>query len=216
MNVLAFEILEKNVKALQHGAEVNPPEVAKKVFIFPVGLGEKTGRMSMDGTNYEGFLSSQGSGPILTTSYDCFAHHNGLALGDALVSNVAFIKLDVEGFEIAVLRGAKKSLFGPKGKVGALLVEVGPGRWSRAKVEFDTGVAEMIDLSTHFKNSYLIVRTGGSFVKTCPPTLAGKLADQNPRVMEGVKVHKMKASEVGAILKELKDMEGDCNFWYTN
>ena len=45
---------------------------------------------------------------LLGVTFDCFAHH----MQDTLdISNVAFVKLDVEGFEIAVLKGAQNSLF---------------------------------------------------------------------------------------------------------
>ena len=233
-DVHAFEIFEKNVIALQHGAEHNPPDVAKRVHIYPVGLGEQTGRMSMDGGHYEGRISKGGkNGPILTTSYDCFAYHNAPPLNNNnnnnqdnnsnnnnnghLISNVAFVKLDVEGFEVAVLQGAKKSLFGPMGHVGGLLMEVGPFRWTRANVEYDTGVSEMKELSTHFKASYVIVRLSGGHATTCPESLREILSDQNPRIMQGVKVYKISSdNELEVILKKLYDIKGDCNFWYTN
>lgn len=216
MDVHAFEIFEDNVKALQHGAEHNPPEVAKRVHIYPVGLGETTGRMSMGGSNYEGHLKNSNEGRIQTTSFDCFAYHNIDEIGTALISDVAFVKLDVEGFEIAVLRGAKKSLFGPNGRVGGMIMEVGPARWSRAGVDYESGVAEMKELSTHFKKSYLIVRSAGSYMKTCPLSLATKLADKKPREMQGVKVFEILRDELDVILKDLSDIKGDCNFWYTN
>ena len=158
MEVHAFEIFEENIIALQHGAEFNEKEIAKRVHLYPVGLGRDIGRMGMGGANYDGHLQNSKTGPILASSFDCFAYHNIETLGNDLINNVAFVKLDVEGFEIAVLLGAKKSMFGPNGKVGGMLMEVGPSRWERARVSFEMGVGEMKYLSTRFQNSYLIVR----------------------------------------------------------
>ena len=65
-------------------------------------------RKKTNNVTYEGFLKEGDGGPILGVTFDCFAHH----MQDTLdISNVAFVKLDVEGFEIAVLKGAQNSLF---------------------------------------------------------------------------------------------------------
>jgi FkbM family methyltransferase len=216
MEVHAFEISKSNFVALQHGAEFNPREISERAFIYPVGLGKTTGRMSIVGAKYEGHLK-QGGGNILATSFDCFAYHNIHHLGNDLISNVAFVKIDVEGFEIAVLAGAKQSLFGPHGKVGGLLIEVGPSRWNRANVNFETGVNEMKELSTHFQDSYIIVRTSGTYVKTCPTNLAKEiLSDGNPRTLNSNVLYKVKNDEWEPLLKKLQSIGGDCNFWYTN
>lgn len=216
MEVHAFEISKPNFLALQHGAEFNPREISERAFVYPVGLGETTGRMSMESNNYEGHLK-KGGGNILATSFDCFAYHNIQHLGNDLISNVAFVKIDVEGFEIAVLAGAKKSLFGPHGKVGGLLIEVGPSRWNRANVNFETGVNEMKELSTHFQDSHIVVRNSGSYAKTCPTKLAKKmLSDGNPRKLNKNVIYKVKYDEWEPLLKELNSIGGDCNFWYTN
>ncbi len=123
MEVHAFEIFQPNYVALYHGAEFNPREISERVHVYPVGLSSYNGRMRMGGSQYEGHLKKEGGGPILTVSFDCFAYHNLKNLGSKLISDVAFVKLDVEGFEIAVLQGAKKSLFGKKGNVGGMLME---------------------------------------------------------------------------------------------
>lgn len=151
MEVHSFEILDKNIIALQHGAEYNSKEISRRVHLYPVRLGSSTGRLKMTGggSNYEGYIKKGGTGPILGTTYDCFAYHNLKELGNDIVSNVAFMKLDVEGFEIAALAGAKNSIFGPNGWVGALLMEVGPNRWNRAGIDFATGLQQMIDTASH-------------------------------------------------------------------
>lgn len=221
MEVHAFEIQKANFVSLQHGAEYNPQEISRRAHIYPVGLGTWTGRMSMSGSTYDGHLKGivgLGGGTIQTTSLDCFVYHNIGELGNDLISNLAFIKIDVEGFEIAVLQGAKKSLFGPKGHIGGLIMEVGPSRWNRAFVDFTIGVNEMKELASHFQNSYILVRTSGAFINSCPTSLVeGTIKDtSNPRVLDGAKMFKVKMNEWEPLLTKLKEIDGDCNFWYTN
>ncbi|CAJ1930837.1 unnamed protein product [Cylindrotheca closterium] len=220
MEVHAFEIQEANFVSLQHGAEYNPKEVAEQVFVYPVGLGTRTGRMSMGGSTYDGHLKGivgLNDGTIQTTSVDCFVYQNIQNLGNDLLSNVAFVKIDVEGFEIAVLQGARQSLFGPQGHVGGLIMEVGPSRWNRAFVSFNIGVQEMKKVAGHFQQSYILVRTSGTFVQSCPTSLVkGVIQDTNPRVLEGAEMYKMEMDEWEPVLSKLNEIEGDCNFWYIN
>lgn len=220
MEVHAFEINQNNFWALQHGAEYNSREVSERTHVYSIGLGTQTGRMSARGTSYDGHLEvvdGGSDGTIQTTSVDCFVYHNIRHLTNDIISNVAFVKIDVEGFEIAVLQGAKKSLFGPKGRIGGLIMEVGPSRWSRASVDFQVGVQEMKDLATHFQNSFIFVRTAGAFMKSCPTSLAqDHVKDTNPRILDGVNMFKVEMDEWEGLLNELNRSGGDCNFWYTN
>jgi len=218
MQVHSFEISEKNFKALQHGAEFNSNEIVNRVNLYPVGLGQSNARFSMKGGQYEGFLNEGSEGNILGVTFDCFAHHSKLDL-----SNVAFVKLDVEGFEIAVLRGATNSLFAKSSNIGGMLMEVGPSRWKRASVDLNSGIDEMKKLSTHFKESYIVVRGqkdgGNKYDKTCPVSLAEKiLSDKSPRVLEinGHSMYKVRSDEWRALLVEMDDGKLDCNFFYRN
>ena len=68
------------------------------------------------------------------------------------------MKLDVEGFEIAVLIGAQNCLF----KHGNS--KTGPGRWDRVSVDLATGIGEMRKLSTYFKISHILVHTQGGWI----------------------------------------------------
>lgn len=213
MEVHSFEINEANFRALQHGAEFNPKDIADRVHLYPVGMGEKNARFGMQGNNYEGFLKEGQSGPILGATFDCFAHHMREKLD---FSNVAFVKLDVEGFEIAVLRGAKNSLFKQGTNIGGMIVEVGPARWKRSSHDFTTGLDEMKKLATHFKNSYILVRGGGGYEKTCPKTLADDLADKNPRQFESQNMYKVKMNEWSDLMKKMEKSDFDCNFFYRN
>jgi methyltransferase, FkbM family len=214
MQVHAFEINESNFKALQHGAEFNSKDVADRVNLYPVGLGNKNGRFGMLGSDYLGFLRARKGGPIQGVTFDCFAHH---MRGTLDLSNVAFVKLDVEGFEIAVLKGAQNSLF-RKGQstIGGMIMEVGPDRWGRASINFSTGVQEMKKLSTHFKKSHVLIRAEGLFSKTCPLSLADGLSDKNPKTIDNNSLYVVEYGEWDSLLKTMEKNQYDCNLWYEN
>ena len=215
MNVHSFEINESNFKALQHGAEFNPREVADRVHLYPVGLGEKNARFNMKGVNYEGFLKEGAGGSILGVSLDCFAHHSR---GKLDLTQVSFVKLDVEGFEIAVLKGGQNSLF-KKGfsNIGGMVMEVGPNRWKRAQIDLKTGVESMRHLSTLFQYSYVILRSGGGHVKTCPVSIGDIIKDKKPRDVEGdAKMYVVQDDEWEPLLSFMEKNDYDCNFFYKN
>lgn len=222
MNVHSFEISSKNFVALQHGIHFNEKQIADNVNLYPMGLDNKVSRFDVSGKDYGGFLKESGGsdeknvneneGPILGVTFDCFAYHSKLDL-----SNVAFVKLDVEGFEIAVLEGSSNSLFTKKNKVGGMLMEVGPARWNRAHVDFATGLREMKKLESHFKNISILIRTSGAHAESCPLELVhGVLSDTNPRKIDNVNMYKVKNDEWLQLLKNMEKHDYDCNFWYTN
>lgn len=215
LQVHAFEINEANFKSLQHGAEFNPREIADRVHLYPVGMGEMNARFGMRGSNYEGFLQKGKGGPILGATFDCFAYHRQ---GELDFSKVAFVKLDVEGFEIAVLKGAQNSLFKPgHSQIGGMIAEVGPERWGRASHDFATGVAEMKKLATHFEKSYVLTRSPGvSYAKSCPVALAKDLADKNPQKFDGVEMFLVEQQEWEPLLTKMEKKKFDCNFFYKN
>lgn len=214
LDVHSFEINEENFKALQHGAEFNPREVSDRVNLYPVGMGQTNARFGMEGSNYEGYLKEGKQGPILGATFDCFADHTKIDL-----ANIAFVKLDVEGFEIAVLKGAQNSLFHPSRKhsIGGMIVEVGPDRWKRANVAFDEGVAAMEKLAGNFRKSYLLTRASGGYTKECPVSLGtDHLQDLSPKEVENNRMFRIQPDEWKGLLKAMQDGGKDCNFFYEN
>jgi len=166
----------------------------------------------MRGSDYAGFLAEADRGPIQGMSFDCFAHHAKIDL-----SNVSFVKLDVEGFEIAVLKGAQHSLFAKGSEVGGMIIEVGPQRWNRAQVDLATGIQEMTKLFGHFVQCHLLVRTSGIFEKSCPVALADKfLSDKEPMVVESERMYKVSLNELNPLLVEMHQSGMDCNFYFAN
>lgn len=223
LDVHSFEISHDNFKTLQHGQHFNTKDVSDRVHVYPVGLSNKVSRFSIRGGHYEGFLKESdagdaagpgGEGEILGVTFDCFAYHHQHTFD---LTNTAFVKLDVEGFEIAVLMGAKNSLFHKRNNIGGMLMEVGPSRWNRASISLETGIREMIHLASIFENSYLLLRDEGKR-GTCPITISeGVLADTSPQVVnEKTRKYKVAPNEWSALLIKMGENNFDCNFWYTN
>uniref|UniRef100_A0A7S2E2E6 Methyltransferase FkbM domain-containing protein n=1 Tax=Helicotheca tamesis TaxID=374047 RepID=A0A7S2E2E6_9STRA len=212
MQVNSFEIDGDMFRSLQHGTIFNPKDVADRTNLYSMGLSSKVSRFGQSGGTYEGFLRGNDKGPILAVTFDCLAHH----LDQDLSKGIAFVKIDVEGFEIAVLQGSHNSLL--QHKIGGLIMEVGPKRWDRAQVDHVTGVEEMKRLASRFATSHLIVRgEGAGFAETCPQSLAEtKLSDNNPRKLDHVFIHKVLPNEWEPLLEEMRKNDYDCNFWYTN
>ncbi len=213
MNVHSFEIYEPNFIPLQHGTYFNPKEIADRVNLYALGMTDEVGRFSLSGKDYGGFLQGGDDGAILGVSFDCFAFHTKLDL-----SKVSFVKIDVEGYEIAALQGAQNSLFKKSNNIGAMLIEVGPARWKRSQVDFNTGVNVMKKLSiTNFKNSYILIRRSGGHWESCPPQLVeGVLSDYKPREIDNVNMYKVELDELRPLLDKMKAKDYDCNFWFTN
>lgn len=229
LDVHAFEINADNFHSLQHGQHYNRKNVAERVHLYPVGVDRKVHRFDMGGGGYEGFIKPKAedsnnnnedaeggdetAGSILAVPFDCFAHHSKLNL-----SYLPFVKIDVEGFEIAALMGASNSLFSRNTKIGAMLMEVGPDRWNRASIDLETGIREMKKVSTHFQHSYILLRKEGGHAATCPVSIAeGVLVDDKPEVIEGkVHKHKVGVDEWKGLLTKMNEKHYDCNFWYTN
>jgi len=213
MEVHAFEINENNFKALQQGVEFNPVEMSKHVNFYPVGLGETNSRFSLKGGTYDGHLETKDGGSILGVSFDCFAYHVHETLD---LSDIPFMKIDVEGFEIAVLKGAQKSIF-KHSRVGALYMEVGPARWSRASVDFASGVVEMKRLAEHFAESFIILRGNGAN-ESCPANLGESvLSDHRPEDLgDGLNMFKVNFDEFDTLLDKMRSNGYDCNFLYKN
>jgi FkbM family methyltransferase len=108
--VLSFEINSENVERLQYASLVNPKEVVDRVHAYPMGLSNNIDRTGSVGSGYGGYLSDVGAtGPILSVTLDCFMHH--------IQSSIDFLKVDVEGYEIAILQGAHSSLREASAKV---------------------------------------------------------------------------------------------------
>lgn len=228
LQVHAFEIDQTNFQALQQGTLYNTKEVADRVYLYPVGLSDTVGRMGSKGSQYEGFLQKDNAGPILSSTLDCFAYHSNLLQrllpspnNDGKRLFLPFVKIDVEGFEISVLKGVHNSLYHPFVTIGSLLVEVGPKRWSRASVQLQEGIEEMKLLASQFTSQFLILKGPSvGHAKSCPLSLADVLSGRSKkpeRELHGVQLHRITDSEDWVTLLTAMEKDSyDCNFWYTN
>lgn len=216
LEVHSFEIFESNYHSLQHGIFFNSKKIGRKVNVYPIGLGETTGRMQMRGSDYTGFLEKKtNTGNIQSLSFDCFVYHRG----DLNFENISFIKIDVEGFEISVLKGMRNSIFRNNNQsVGAMIIEVGPSRWKRANTNLFEGYAEMEKLSSFFvTNKVILRRKGAGHYKSCPDEMLSLfLSDKNPRVIGTDVLYNLKKNEIVNLLTEMERQGFDCNFWYLN
>lgn len=103
--VYAFEPGPPNLLRLRNNMELNP-ELLARVRILPVGVGETPGELwwaEEDGNPGNALLSGQGTHRVKVITLDDFAGEEGIARAD-------FIKIDVEGMELQVMRGAARLL----------------------------------------------------------------------------------------------------------
>ena len=221
MQVHSFEINDRNFVSLKHGLLFNPTEVSKRVHLYPIGISDNIGWSSQRGSGYESYLDkTTTTGSILSITFDCFVHHTK----PKLLNNIPFVKVDVEGYEIAAIKGTKHSLLHPSIKIGVWFMEVGPSRWDRAGVSLESGIEEMKDLASHFKETYIILR--GSASKNCPNSIADDvgLSDTNPRKLDTIyhienlvnHMHKVTLIELQSLLTHMHEHRTDCNFWFEN
>ncbi len=106
--VLCFEFAEENLEVLRPNLERNP-RLAPRVEVVTQALWSRSGeRMAYragggPGTSIGGEADPQGGGEVLTMTIDDLVERERL-------DRVDFIKLDVEGAELEILRGAERTL----------------------------------------------------------------------------------------------------------
>lgn len=105
--VIAFEPLPANFRILEENIRLNG---LKNVTVRNEAVAERSGDMSFEFPRHEPGLIA---GPVLAGDSQAIFTVRGISLDDWLSANqfpVQFIKMDVEGAEVEVLRGALKML----------------------------------------------------------------------------------------------------------
>eukprot|EP00603_Paraphysomonas_imperforata_P004355 CAMPEP_0114440944 /NCGR_PEP_ID=MMETSP0103-20121206/16082_1 /TAXON_ID=37642 ORGANISM="Paraphysomonas imperforata, Strain PA2" /NCGR_SAMPLE_ID=MMETSP0103 /ASSEMBLY_ACC=CAM_ASM_000201 /LENGTH=732 /DNA_ID=CAMNT_0001611967 /DNA_START=17 /DNA_END=2215 /DNA_ORIENTATION=+ len=206
-NVYSWEIETQMFKELRHGMTFNNLG-EDRVHLNLIGLSNSNTFMAESGSGGSGFLSpaSAKDATILALTLDCWAQTTGFNH-----KMIDIVKIDVEGFEMAALLGSSHTLFDDSVKLGALLMEVGPNRWSRSKIGFGTGVLVLVNLSKKFQKSSLILRSDSG----CPQSISDGL-NLRKYTWEGVELHEVQEEVWFPLMKKMKLNDYDCNFWFSN
>ena len=137
--VFAFEPAPDTFQGLQAHVRLNRLTSVVKPVRAAVGEGVSNGRFLVAGSVGEGRLASTGDRDtpgisVPVTTIDEFCAREGIAPD--------FIKIDVEGSELAALRGARETIRARRGRL-ALFVEMHPSTWPALGVGRDDMVAEL-------------------------------------------------------------------------
>lgn len=98
-NVYSFEPILSNYNSLLENIKLNN---LKNVIPINKGVGEKSGILNFYSLDISSYVSETGNERIDVVSIDEFVSENNLSVG--------LIKMDVEGYELEVLKGAKRTI----------------------------------------------------------------------------------------------------------
>lgn len=97
--IYAFEPEKSNYNLLLKTIKIND---LKKIIPINKGLGEKEENLKIKSSGIRSQISEEGDQEVNITTIDKFVFKNNLSIG--------LIKLDVEGFELEILKGAEKTI----------------------------------------------------------------------------------------------------------
>jgi FkbM family methyltransferase len=142
-SVFAFEPAPRIFQGLVRHIELNHLSAVVRPICSAVGEVPATARLVVAGSAGESRLAIASDGdartiPVPVTTIDEFCARERIAPD--------FIKIDVEGSELAVLRGARETIRARRGKL-ALFVEMHASAWPALGVSRDDLIAELRTLS---------------------------------------------------------------------
>lgn len=207
----AWEIEPAMFQELQSGVSYNKG-FSQKIFLHQIGISDRSmiaSQVLSGGTGYlapAATASADVASGIISMQLDCWAQ----TVNFFQVRHLGFVKIDVEGFETALLAGAQYMLLDPKVHISMLLVEVGPRRWARAKMTTQKGITLMQQLASKFSHAYILARGDAACSDKMAKTLECK-------VFEDIKQCLIPTAQHWAdLLMEMDSVDSDCNFWFVN
>lgn len=117
--IYCFEPEEANIKELYK--YIKPYKDIRRAFIIPKGLWSSSGKLSFSSASQSSRLDSEGLNTINVIGIDEFCDKKNI--------RPTLIKLDVEGAEMEVIKGAKKSIARDKPKMMISVYHCGDHLW---------------------------------------------------------------------------------------
>ena len=228
-SVLIFEVLPDYWILIRDSIRLNP-ELDKRMTLYPFGVSDEYGLWKMkpqEGLTQLYFLptdmSNASSQSISGAGASSAIKHNGTVietypLDDFVIRKVSLVKIDVEGFEIRVLKGARR-LISDLG-AGALLIEIASKRWSSNNITINEGIAvleQVTYIGTYLP--YIMTREDDSCPTVTISKIDGFVEVKNLSMMNMQDGHLESAPLVfrlhawSSIIIPMEKNDWSCNFW---
>ena len=212
-SVQIFEVLPKYSFIIEDSMRINS-QWNGRILLHRFGVSDQWERWKIlpdDGTTRLDYLLSNDDDDLVSTIRTA-------PLDDFIFQRISLLKIDVEGFEIRALKGAYRALkvFG----VGAILIEIGPARWTWNNITIDQGinVLENITLTGHY-STYLIGRSDAACSNEIFSKFDGLVERKNLSMMSMSNGQLEFAPQVyqffnwTSLIRTMNEKRWDCNFW---
>ena len=201
-----FEIQNFFVSMVRKGIAYN--NISHLAHIHHAGLSDSRSTMHIDGFDGMAFLTTSSEPRAASSAVTVPVYR---AVPDCIDPKGSYsaVKIDVEGFEIKVIEGMMELL--RERRIGALLVEVGPSRWTRARVSLLKGVQILESIADFGYNTYVIVRDwkGCSNMPVVPDSpLSVSLSYEAVMRLVG-------RDNINRTVQYMEQVGYDCNFFFT-
>jgi FkbM family methyltransferase len=201
-NVQSFEIQPNVIKLASQSFRVNSADLARRLRLYHVGLADKPTVMYIRNAHGNGHLSRAGGSvevPVVRGD-DCIDQ-----------KKTALVKIDVEGFEVRALEGMSRTL--AAGLVDALLVEIGPSRWSRADLNVTLGTRLLQSILGPRYHPFLIARRADS----CPDSVfVSGSPGTDTRLSFGASLIALSWPQFAGLMQHMAASSADCNFFFSS
>ena len=200
-----FEIQNFFVSLVRRGIALN--NISDRARVHHAGLSDARSAMHIDGFDGMAFLtaSTEPGGPSSAVTVPVY---RALDCIDP-TGSYSVVKIDVEGFEIKVIEGMME-LFKER-RVGALLVEIGPTRWTRARVSIDAGVRALRKLPDFGYTSYVVIRVW----RGCSNMPVVADSPRSVHLSYGAVLRLVERDDLNATVRYMNKVGYDCNFFFS-